>query len=165
MLSLADDAFSVLRRRSLGDSDNGCDFTGRIAYLLPRESILKDSRSKHYLTLAALDETGYVVLDPCDQSNDPPEWLELDFLDGQWLGATRVAPLASAYGDLECEAFSKHRPPKPDKDGVWVQGNAAKAPRLVARAEEPGANIGRCRVIELQPNSNTVMPHLNGPMD
>ena len=29
----------------------------------------------------------------------------------------------------------------------------AVAPRLVARAKEPGANIGRCRVIELQPNT------------
>ena len=26
------------------------------------------------------------------------------------------------------------------------------APRLTARAKEPGANVGRCRVIELQPN-------------
>ncbi|MCU1514190.1 MAG: hypothetical protein JWO10_1280, partial [Microbacteriaceae bacterium] len=31
----------------------------------------------------------------------------------------------------------------------------AKAPHLVARAKEPGANIGRCRVIELQPNDYT----------
>ena len=44
-------------------------------------------------------------------------------------------------------------PPKTDKDGVWVPANVEKAPRLVARAQEPGANIGRCRVIELQPNS------------
>ena len=36
---------------------------------------------------------------------------------------------------------------------MWVDANVAKAPRLAARAQEPGANIGRCRVIELQPNS------------
>ena len=30
--------------------------------------------------------------------------------------------------------------------------NADKAPTLVDRAKEPGANIGRCRIIELQPN-------------
>jgi hypothetical protein len=32
-----------------------------------------------------------------------------------------------------------------------VKSNAAKAPRLVARAKEARANIGRCSVIELQP--------------
>ncbi len=114
---------------------------------------MKDSRSKHHLTVAALAQTGYIVLDPYDQSSDSPEWLELDYLDGQSSGTTRIAPLASAHGDMECEAFSKHKPPRADKDGVWVQGNAAKAPRLVARAKEPGANIGRCRVMELQSNS------------
>ena len=65
----------------------------------------------------------------------------------------RFSPLASAYGDLECDGFWNHTPPKTDKDGVWVDENVAKAPRLVARAQEPGVNIGRCRVIELQPNS------------
>jgi hypothetical protein len=60
--------------------------------------------------------------------------------------------LASAYGDMECNGFWNHTPPKTDKDGVWVPENVAKAPRLTARAQEPGANIGRCRVIELQPN-------------
>ncbi|MFY9713937.1 MAG: hypothetical protein WAK00_10725, partial [Microbacterium sp.] len=35
---------------------------------------------------------------------------------------------------------------------VWVAQQAERAPVLVQRAQEPGANIGRCRVIELQPN-------------
>jgi hypothetical protein len=104
-----------------------------------------------YVTLPAFDATGYVVLDRYDQSRDPKEWLDLEYVDWMSSGDTRFAPLASAYGAMECNAFFNHTPPKTDKDGVWVRANAAKAPRLVARAMEPGANIGRCRVIELQP--------------
>ena len=88
-----------------------------------------------------------------DQSQDPAEWLDIHFVDWKSSGDTRFAPLASAYGDMECNGFWHHDPPKTDKDGVWVEANVAKAPRLKARAEEPGANIGRCRVIELQPNT------------
>lgn len=106
-----------------------------------------------YVTLPVLAETGYVVLDRHDQAADPQEWLDIEFVDWKSSGDTRFAPLASAYGDLECNGFWHHNPPKTDKDGVWVEANVAKAPRLKARAEEPGANIGRCRVIELQPNT------------
>jgi hypothetical protein len=105
-----------------------------------------------YVKLPQLEETGYVVLDSYDQSQDPQEWLDIEFVDWKSSGETRFAPLASAYGDLECNGFWHHNPPKTDKDGVWVDANIARAPRLKARAEEPGANIGRCRVIELQPN-------------
>ena len=105
-----------------------------------------------YITLPEFEETGYVVLDSYDQAADPQEWLDIEFVDWKSSGETRFAPLASAYGDLECNGFWHHNPPKTDKDGVWVQANIDKAPRLKARAEEPGANIGRCRVIELQPN-------------
>jgi hypothetical protein len=106
-----------------------------------------------YTKLPILDETGYVILEPYDQAADPQEWLDIEYVDWKSSGDTRFAPLASAYGDLECDGFWNHTPPKTDKDGVWVDANAAKAPTLKARAEEPGANIGRCRVIELQPNS------------
>lgn len=106
-----------------------------------------------YITLPAFAETGYVVLDPYDQSQDPPEWLDIEYVDWKSSGDTRFAPLASAYGDMECNGFWNHTPPKTDKDGVWVPANVEKAPRLTARAQEPGANVGRCRVIELQPNS------------
>jgi len=106
-----------------------------------------------YVTLPAFEQTGYVVLDSYDQAQDPREWEQLAFVDWKSSGDTRFAPLASAYGDLECNGFWNHTPPKTDKDGVWVPENIAVAPRLVARAQEPGANIGRCRVIELQPNT------------
>jgi hypothetical protein len=105
-----------------------------------------------YVTLPEFDQSGYVVLDSYDQSQDPKEWLDIEYVDWKSSGDTRFAPLASAYGDMECNGFWNHTPPKTDKDGVWVTANVAAAPRLKARAEEPGANIGRCRVIELQPN-------------
>ena len=106
-----------------------------------------------YNKLSILEETGYVVLDMYDQSQDPQEWLDLTFVDWKSSGDTRFAPLASAYGDMECDGFWNHTPPKTDKDGVWVPDNIAVAPILKARAEEPGSNIGRCRVIELKPNA------------
>ena len=106
-----------------------------------------------YIRSAAFEETGYVVLDRYDQAADPQEWLDLEYVDWKSSGVTRFAPLASAFGEMECNGFWNHTPPRTDKDGVWVQANVDRAPILKARAEEPGANIGRCRVIELQPNS------------
>lgn len=109
--------------------------------------------SLDYVTLPIFAETGYVVLDSYDQAGDPAEWEEIEFVDWKSSGDTRFAPLASAYGDLECNGFWHHDPAKTDKDGVWVDANIEHAPRLKARAEEPGSNIGRCRVIELKPNT------------
>ena len=106
-----------------------------------------------YLRLPIFEETGYVVVDSYDQARDPREWEELIYVDWKSSGDTRFSPIASAYGAIECDGFWNHTPPKTDKDGVWVPENVAIAPRLVARAQEVGANIGRCRVIELQPNS------------
>ena len=106
-----------------------------------------------YLTSALLDERGFVVLDRYDQAKDPEEWRGLEYVNWKSSGVTRFAPLASAQGEIEVGGFWNHEPPRPDKDGVWIESQAAKAPNLVRRAQEPGANVGRCRVIELQPNS------------
>ena len=106
-----------------------------------------------YVRSTAFEETGYVVLDSYDQAADPKEWLDLEYVDWKSSGDTRFAPLASAFGEMECNGFWNHTPPRTDKDGVWVPANLQKAPILKARAEEPGANIGRCRVIELQPDT------------
>ncbi|RFA07768.1 hypothetical protein B7R21_15995 [Subtercola boreus] len=108
-----------------------------------------------FITSPAFAEKGYVILDSYDQAGDPKEWLDLEFVDWKSSGVTRFAPLASAFGEMECNGFWNHTPPRTDKDGVWVQANVDVAPILKARAEEPGANIGRCRVIELQPNDYT----------
>ncbi|MEZ5115688.1 MAG: aspartyl/asparaginyl beta-hydroxylase domain-containing protein [Candidatus Nanopelagicales bacterium] len=106
----------------------------------------------HY-RMQILEETGYVVLDRYGEPIDPQEWMSLEYVDWKSSGDTRFAPLASAYGDIECNGFWHFDPPKADKDGVWIDSQVAKAPTLVARAQEVGANVGRCRIIELQPNS------------
>lgn len=106
-----------------------------------------------FLTSAALNATGYVVLDRDERSVDPSEWLDLEYIGWRSSGITRFAPLASYGGDVECNGFWNHTPPRADKDGVWVTSQVAKAPTLRSLAMEPGANVGRCRVIELQPNT------------
>jgi len=105
-----------------------------------------------YTKLDIFDKTGYVVLDQHDQSADPTEWLDVEYNDWKSSGVTRFAPLASAFGEIECDGFWNHTPARTDKDGVWIPSQVAKAPVLTARAQEPGANVGRCRIIELQPN-------------
>ena len=104
-----------------------------------------------YIKSEILEETGYVVLDSYDKPIDPKEWLDLEYVDWKSSGETRFAPLASAKGEIEVNGFWNHVPPRTDKDGVWIDSQTAIAPTLTARAKEPGANVGRCRVIELQP--------------
>jgi len=105
-----------------------------------------------YTKLEIFEKNGYVVLDPHDQAADPAEWLDVEYNDWKSSGVPRFAPLASAFGEIECDGFWNHTPPRTDKDGVWIDSQVAKAPVLTARAKEPGANVGRCRIIELQPN-------------
>ncbi|MGX1934231.1 hypothetical protein [Microbacterium resistens] len=106
-----------------------------------------------FIRSEALEETGYVVLDRYDQTADPAEWFDLEYVPWRSSGVTRFAPLASYAGEVECNGFWNHTPPRTDKDGVWVPSQSALAPTLVRRAAEAGANVGRCRVIELQPNT------------
>ena len=106
-----------------------------------------------HVELAAFQQTGYVVLDPYDEPIDPTEWLGLEYVDWKSSGDTRFAPLASAQGAVECNGFWHFDPPRTDKDGVWIGAQTVVAPTLTRRAQEVGANVGRCRVIELQPNS------------
>ncbi len=106
-----------------------------------------------HLTLPILEETGYVVLDSYQRPLDPVEWRQLEYVDWKSSGDTRFAPLASAYGEVECNGFWHQDPPKADKDGVWIDAQTAVAPTLVARVQAIGANVGRCRIIELAPNS------------
>jgi hypothetical protein len=106
-----------------------------------------------HLHLPILEETGYVVLDSYQQPMDPAEWKNLEYVDWKSSGDTRFAPIASAYGQIECNGFWHQDPPKPDKDGVWIDSQTAIAPTLEARVKAVGCNVGRVRVIELQPNS------------
>ena len=106
-----------------------------------------------YYRMPILEETGYAVLDSYGAPIDPSEWMSLEYVDWKSSGDTRFAPLASANGDIECNAFWHFDPPRPDKDGVWIDSQVAKAPTLVERVKEVDARVGRCRIIELQPNS------------
>ena len=108
-----------------------------------------------YVKSSLLDEKGFVILDQYDQAADPQEWKDLEYVDWKSSGDTQFAPLASAFGEIEVNGFWNHTPARTDKDGVWIPSQTEKAPRLTARAQEPGANVGRCRVIELQPNDYT----------
>lgn len=106
-----------------------------------------------YYKMPILEETGYAVLDSYGRVMDQAEWMTLEYVDWKSSGDTRFAPIASAQGEIECNGFWHANPPKADKDGVWIPSQVERAPTLVERARESGANIGRCRVIELQPNS------------
>lgn len=106
-----------------------------------------------YTKLQILEEAGYVVLDSYGGILDPAEWMTLEYVDWKSSGDTRFAPIASAQGEIECNGFWHANPPKADKDGVWIHSQMERSPDLTRRAKEVGANVGRCRVIELQPNS------------
>ena len=106
-----------------------------------------------HVRMPILEETGYVVLDPHGGVIDPSEWLSPEYVDWKSSGDTRFAPIASAQGEIECNGFWHANPPKADKDGVWIPSQVAKAPTLVERVLEVDANVGRCRIIELQPNT------------
>jgi hypothetical protein len=106
----------------------------------------------HY-RMPILDETGFAVLSRDNEVIDSAEWQSLEYVNWKSSGDTRFAPLASAYGDIECNAFWHFDPPKPDKDGVWIESQVVVAPTIARKATEVEANVGRVRIIELQPNS------------
>ena len=99
-----------------------------------------------------LAERGYVVLDRCELDVPEHEFLGLEYNDWKSGGDTNFAPIASAYGAIECAGFWDHG--KPDKGGVWT-ANAPLCPTLVAWTTRVGADYGRVRVIKLEAN---VMP-------
>lgn len=103
-----------------------------------------------YAKLPILEEKGFVVLRRHAEHVPAEEYLSLEYVDWKSGGDTNFAPLASAFGDLECAGFWDHG--KPDKDGVWTS-NAEVAPSLVSWATGVGARYGRVRVIKLEPNS------------
>lgn len=103
----------------------------------------------HY-RMPVLAERGFTILRPVPTLVEPREWLQVEYMDWKSGGDTNFAPIASAFGEMECRGFWDHG--KPDKDGVWTQ-NAATCPSLVRWAEAPGARFGRVRTIKLEPNT------------
>ena len=51
-----------------------------------------------YIKSAALEETGYVVLDPYGKEIDPKEWLDVEYVDWKSSGDTRFAPAGLGKG-------------------------------------------------------------------
>ncbi len=103
-----------------------------------------------YVKMPVLDERGFVEMRNFDKPVPPEEYLSLEYQDWKSGGDTNFAPIASAFGDLECAGFWDHG--KPDKDGVWTP-NAKVCPTLVEWAEAPGVRYGRVRTIKLEPNT------------
>ena len=90
-------------------------------------------RMSHY-RMPILEERGFVVLSRDNVVIEPDEWRSLEYVDWKSSGDTRFAPLASAYGDIECNAFWHFDPPKPDKDGIWIDSQVDAAPTIAAAA-------------------------------
>jgi hypothetical protein len=103
----------------------------------------------HY-RLPILEERGHVVLRDRTELVDPAEFQDLEFVNWKSGGDTNFAPIASAFGDLECAGFWDHG--KADKDGQWTV-NSKECPTLMQYVENVGANFGRVRVIKLEPQS------------
>jgi hypothetical protein len=101
--------------------------------------------------LPILDEKGFLVL---ANYGGPPipeeEWKALTYLNWKSGGDTNFAPIASAYGAMECAGFWDHG--KADKDGTWTD-NSKLCPSLVRWTKSVGANYGRVRVVKLNPSS------------
>jgi hypothetical protein len=105
-----------------------------------------------YVKLPALEEKGFVVLQPYAKPIPPSEYLSMGYVDWKSGGDTNFAPIASAFGQMECAGFWDHG--KPDKDGIWTD-NAKTCPSLVEWTERVGARYGRVRTIKLNPNTES----------
>jgi len=115
-----------------------------------------------YSKLDLLAEDGFVVLRPFDQPVPASEWMGMDYVDWKSGGDTNFAPIASAFGDMECAGFWDHG--KPDKDGIWTT-NATLCPTLVRWTNAVGARYGRVRTIKLNPNTYEEAVHNLHPDD
>ena len=110
-----------------------------------------------HLKLDALKEKGYAILRDYDGPPIPEEeWMSLEYMDWKSGGDTNFAPIASAFGEMECRGFWDHG--KPDKDGLWTK-NAEICPTLVQWTKNVGANFGRVRIIKLNPNTDAEALH------
>lgn len=103
-----------------------------------------------YVRLPDLAEKGFLELRNYGAPIDPSEWMQMEYVDWKSGGDTNFAPIASAFGDMECAGFWDHG--KADKDGMWTK-NAELCPTLVKWAENVGARYGRVRTIKLEPNT------------
>ena len=115
-----------------------------------------------HVKLPVLQEKGFVVLNRYHTEVPPEEWESMEYVDWKSGGDTNFAPIASAFGDMECAGFWDHG--KPDKDGIWTP-NAKQCPTLVDWTERVGARYGRVRTITLRPNTEEEAIHNLHPDD
>lgn len=103
-----------------------------------------------HFKLPMLEEKGFVVLRNHGRVIQPSEWESMEYVDWKSGGDTNFAPIASAFGQMECHGFWDHG--KADKDGIWTD-NAKVCPSLVEWTESVSARYGRVRTIKLNPNT------------
>ncbi|MEO8954824.1 MAG: hypothetical protein ABI396_15405 [Ktedonobacteraceae bacterium] len=104
-----------------------------------------------HVKLDVLKEKGFAVLRDYDGPQVPEkEWAGLEYMDWKSGGDTNFAPIASAFGEMECRGFWDHG--KSDKNGLWTK-NAEVCPTLVEWTKNVHANYGRVRIIKLNPNT------------
>jgi hypothetical protein len=103
-----------------------------------------------FVTIPAIEEQGFLELQPYRGELDPGEWERLEYVDWKSGGDTNFAILASATGEHDPRGFWEHG--KPDKDGMWTS-NIDASSTLRKWTESVGANYGRVRIIKLEPNS------------
>lgn len=115
----------------------------------------------HY-KLPILEEKGFVVLKNYGKEIPREEYADMEYVDWKSGGDTNFAPIASAFGDMECRGFWDHG--KPDKDGIWTD-NAKACPSLVKWTKDVGARFGRVRTIMLNPNTEEQALHNLHPDD
>jgi hypothetical protein len=111
----------------------------------------KSKDRSRFVTLPAMEETGWIELKRYEDKVPPPsEWEGLEYVDWKSGGDTNFAILASANGEHDARGFWEHG--KPDKDGVWTD-NIDRSPTIKKWVESVGANYGRVRIIKLEPNT------------
>jgi hypothetical protein len=103
--------------------------------------------------LAALADTGAVVLTDAPFIVPPEQYEALEYMDWKSGGDTNFAPIASADGQLDCRGFWDKG--KTDKDALWT-ANADVVPGIRDYVASVEANFGRVRIIKLEPQERDV---------
>ena len=102
-----------------------------------------------YDEIPELAEHGYVVLDRCDLDIPAHEYLEPRVPDWKSGGDTNFAPIASAYGAIECAGVLG---PRQARQGRRVDDQRRALPHAGRVDHAVGADYGRVRTIKLEPN-------------
>jgi hypothetical protein len=103
-----------------------------------------------HVRLSIIEERGFVVLRDVDPPIPEDEFRALEYMDWKSGGDTNFAPIATADGQLDCQGFWKPGDERPDKGGIFTS-NAERCPTIVEHVRSVGADFGRVRAIQLEP--------------